>query len=80
MSKALGGRASLPIDVAAAKHQAAAKAEAQARAELYEVIREQVRQGMPVSHAAARAGITRVTVARVLRTNPTHPTPDRMDE
>lgn len=58
--------AMLPIDVAAAKHQHAAKAEAKARAELYEAVREQIRQGMPLSHVAARAGITRVTVDRVL--------------
>lgn len=57
----------LPIDAAAANHQSAVKAEAATRAELYSALKEQVRQGMTRSEVARRAGITRVTVDRVLR-------------
>jgi len=56
----------LPIDAAAVAHQKTVAAEVEARATLYEAVREQVRQGMPVSHAAGRAGITRPTVDRIL--------------
>jgi len=56
----------LPIGVAAAKHQKTVAAEAEARADLYAAVREQVRQGMPLSHAALWAGITRPTVDRIL--------------
>ena len=56
----------LPIDVAATAHQKAVAAEAEARTALYEAVREQIRQGMPLSHAASRAGITRPTVDRIL--------------
>ena len=62
--------AMLPITVAAVAHQKTVAAEVEARAILYEAVREQVRQGMPVSHAAACAGITRPTVDRILGKRP----------